>query len=149
MVWWNGPSPNMCLYSERRGSSVIGLFSGLHSQAEFSHCCQKRKCPSVTVAELWGFENSHRRCKISLVLANGAVERYHLLRKCVNVCFLIFLKCIFSDYAIFCSNFCWLFLLELLTNLLKASFNKLVHTIDHICHKCQIRQIFCSCLLIK
>lgn len=57
------------------------------TQAEFSHCCQKRKCPSVTVA---GSKNSHSRCKISFLLANGAVERHHLLRKCVNVCFLIF-----------------------------------------------------------
>lgn len=81
-----------CVYlSEQRGSSVIGLFSGLHSQDEFSHCCQKRKCPSVLVAELWGSENSHSRCKTSLVLANGAVERNHFLRKCFKVCFLIFL----------------------------------------------------------
>lgn len=41
----------MCLFSERRGSAVVGLVSGLHSQAEFSHCCQKRKCPPVTVVE--------------------------------------------------------------------------------------------------
>lgn len=38
----------VCVYLARpmrRRCSVIGLFSGIYSQAEFSHCQKKTKCP--------------------------------------------------------------------------------------------------------
>lgn len=93
-----------CVYlSEQRGSSVIGSFSGLHSQDEFSHCCQKRKCPSVPVAELWGSENSHSRCKTAVVLANGAVETYDT-EEVFQSLLPHFSWFIFSYYAKLCSN---------------------------------------------
>lgn len=43
MKW---PRSKICVYFAgpmRRSCLVIGLFSGIYSQAEFSHCCQKRK----------------------------------------------------------------------------------------------------------